>query len=246
MNYINQINVFWKLDAEHSFNGNESRLYFYLLELSNSLYWKNPLTNADGYTASRVGISVNTLKTCRNRLQQAGLIKFKPGGNGARDKCIYEILEAGLVLSKVSKSDTLPDTRYQNLTPYPQPYHEPYPQPYQQNADDIIKHKLEETKPNERVTPSPVLSPTRPPHAPAWKSVYEIFYRMGKPDEAITFFNHYEGLGWEVNGSKIKHVDSFVSKWLSNDISKKQSDNRNAGITETDRDFLKVFGLHDR
>ena len=117
MNYIEQINVFWLLDAEHSFNGNESRLYFYLLKLSNSLYWKNPLTNADGYTANMVGISVNTLKTARNRLQQAGLIRFKPGGNGARDKCLYEIVESSKIINKVSKNDTLGNVRYQNLTP---------------------------------------------------------------------------------------------------------------------------------
>src|SRR5919199_1364228 len=99
MNYLEQINVFWLLDSEYSFNGNESRLYFYLLKQSNSLYWKNPFSNADGYTASMVGISVNTLKTCRNRLQQAGLIHFKPGGNGSRDKCMYQIVEANNVIS---------------------------------------------------------------------------------------------------------------------------------------------------
>lgn len=140
--------MFWLLDAEHSFNGNESRLYFYLLKLSNSLYWKNPLTNADGYTASMVGISVNTLKTCRNRLQQAGLIRFKPGGNGARDKCLYEITDAENIKDKVSKNDTLKEVRYQNLTPNLQPYLQPYPYPYQQNTDDIYKHKPNKTKPN--------------------------------------------------------------------------------------------------
>src|SRR4051812_48318913 len=101
MNYIEQLNMFWLLDTEHLFNGNESRLYFYLLKLSNSLFWKNPLTNADGYTASVVGISVNTLKTARNRLQQAGLIQFKPGGKGSRDKCVYLIIPASQLVDKV-------------------------------------------------------------------------------------------------------------------------------------------------
>ena len=138
MNYIDQINVFWLLDTEHLFNGNESRLYFYLLKLSNSLYWKNPFTNADGYTASMVGISVNTLKTARNRLQQAGLIKFKTGGNGARDKCVYELLEASKILGKVSNPDTL---SAESLTPYQHPN--------RQNTDDINKHKPKKTKPEQ-------------------------------------------------------------------------------------------------
>lgn len=123
MNYIEQIKAFWTLDKEHSFSGNESRLYFYLLELSNSLYWKNPLTNADGYTAAVVGISVNTLKTCRNRLQQAGLIRFKSGGSGARDKSVYEIMESENMLSKISNKVSNIDTlSTKSLIPYQAPY----------------------------------------------------------------------------------------------------------------------------
>jgi hypothetical protein len=146
MNYIEQINVFWLLDEEHSFNGNESRLYFYLLKKSNSLYWKNPLTNADGHTATMVGISVNTLKTARNRLQQAGLIQFKAGGSGARDKTVYQIISAENVINKVSTIDTL---SAKSLTPYPPPY--------QQKADDISKQKqnVNKTKPLLPAVPAP-------------------------------------------------------------------------------------------
>lgn len=135
--------MFWLLDTEHLFNGNESRLYFYLLKLSNSLYWKNPLTNADGYTASMVGISVNTLKTARNRLQQAGLIQFKPGGKGSRDKCIYHIVPANELLGKVSNSDTLSE---KSLTPYLIPG--------LRKTDDISKHKPNQTKQKNTVVPA--------------------------------------------------------------------------------------------
>ena len=143
MNYLEQINVFWLLDIEHSFNGNETRLYLYLLKQSNSLYWKNPLTNADGHTAAMVGISVNTLKTTRNKLKQAGLIEFKTGGKGRLDKCVYEIIAADMVRGKVSKNDTLQDGRYQNLTPDPYPNQQPNAYPNQQKTDDIykLKHK---------------------------------------------------------------------------------------------------------
>jgi len=126
------------LDAEHSFNGNETRLYFFLLKQSNSLYWKDTLANADGYTAAMVGISVNTLKTCRNRLQQAGLITFKTGGSGPRDKCRYTIMDA-----RVQRDGG----RYQKLTPDPQPYPQPYLSPYPQKTDDNYKQKQ---KKNER------------------------------------------------------------------------------------------------
>jgi len=81
-------------------------------------------------------------------LQQVGLIKFKPGGNGSRGKCVFEIIEADKVIDKVSINDTLSDGRYQNLTPYPHPNLEPYPYPYQQKTDYINKHKPNQTKPN--------------------------------------------------------------------------------------------------
>lgn len=120
LDYIKQINAFWTLDNEHRFTGNESRLYFYLLKQCNSLYWKNPFTNADSYTASMVGVTVNTLKNSRNRLQEAGLLEYKPGGNGARDKCVYTLVPAHVILlkkvaNKVSNNDTLGNNKVSNI-----------------------------------------------------------------------------------------------------------------------------------
>lgn len=183
LNYIEQINMFWKLDAEHSFNGNESRLYFYLLSLSNSLYWKNPLTNADGYTASRVGISVNTLKAVRNRLQQAGLITFKPGGNGARNKCQYYLVPEAQVMrelsNKVSNSDTLLN---ETLTPYLIPG--------MQKTDDINKHKLNQTKqvvapatpapPKKKVLKKKEKKLDEKEAEPFWQSLMDVWFDVYK------------------------------------------------------------------
>lgn len=76
-------------------------------------------TRSDAKVSSDVGVSVNSMKTARNRLVQAGLIEFKSGGNGQRDKTRYIV-------------------RCQNLIPKLQPKHEPNlipnrepkPQPY--------------------------------------------------------------------------------------------------------------------
>jgi hypothetical protein len=174
MNYIEQINVFWLLDAEHFFNGNETRLYFYLLKLSNSLYWKNPLANADGYTASNVGISINTLKTARNRLQQAGLIRFRSGGSGARDKSVYQLIDAGEVLGKVSNPDTL---SAKSLTPNPPPN--------QRKADDNSKHKRNETSSDADASGDAEKSGSKKnnakgkkekPPEPHWQALVKVWY----------------------------------------------------------------------
>lgn len=95
MNYIELINNFWKADTEHSFTGNETKLYMYLLHTSNSLGWKNPFRLSYRQIELGSGLSVNTVKTTRNRLKQAGMIDFTEGRKGnPRDfgnKTVYAI-----------------------------------------------------------------------------------------------------------------------------------------------------------
>lgn len=119
MTYIEFINNFWELDEDWQFTCCETRLYFYLLKTANRLGWVDSWTRSDAKVSSDVGVSVNSMKTARNRLVQAGLIEFKSGGNGQRDKTRYIV-------------------RCQNLIPKLQPKHEPNlipnrepkPQPY--------------------------------------------------------------------------------------------------------------------
>lgn len=92
MNYIELINWFWTCDEVHSFDAKETRLYFYLLKVANSLHWEESFWHSDSKTAGNVGFTVNTLKSARNRLKTSGLIDFKGGGNGYGDKSRYQIL----------------------------------------------------------------------------------------------------------------------------------------------------------
>ena len=119
MTYIELINNFWELDEDWQFTCCETRLYFYLLKTANRLGWVDSWTRSDAKVSSDVGVSVNSMKTARNRLVQAGLIEFKSGGNGQRNKTRY------IVRCQF---------RCQNLIPKLQPKHEPNlkpkPQPY--------------------------------------------------------------------------------------------------------------------
>lgn len=131
MTYIELINQFWYIDEDWQFTCCETRLYFYLLKTANRLGWVDSWTRSDTKVSSDVGVSVNSMKTARNRLVQAGLIEVKIGGKGQRDKTKYLI-------------------RYQNLIPKPQPNLipnlepnlEPKPQPksiYKERAIDKDK-----------------------------------------------------------------------------------------------------------
>lgn len=132
MTYIDLINTFWFLDEDWEFTCCETRLYFYLVKTANRLGWVNSWTRSDTKVSSDVGVSVNSMKSARNRLAQAGLITFKSGGKGQGDKTRYQI-------------------SYQNLTPKPipklQPKVEPkpipnhIPKPLQYNVRALDKDK---------------------------------------------------------------------------------------------------------
>lgn len=92
MNYIEQIKYFWLQDKIYSLNGYETRLYFYLLETANCLRWELIFWQRDLQIMGNVGISKNTLNSCRNRLKQAELIHFESGGKGYGNKTRYQIL----------------------------------------------------------------------------------------------------------------------------------------------------------
>lgn len=119
MNYIELIKRFWELDRLYSFSGNETRLYFYLVEQANCLCWQEWFWHKDDLASAYVGIAKDTLRSCRNKLKQCGLIDFVPGGKGQRDKTRYEILA--------------PNT---DPKPYPKGNPKSYP-----NADPLNKHK---------------------------------------------------------------------------------------------------------
>ena len=119
MTYIELINNFWELDEDWQFTCCETRLYFYLLKTANRLGWVDSWTRSDAKVSSDVGVSVNSMKTARNRLVQAGLIEFKSGGNGQRDKTRYFVRCQNLIPKLQPKHEP-------NLIPN----HEPKPQPY--------------------------------------------------------------------------------------------------------------------
>ena len=91
MTYLDLINNFWRCDEHHSFNGNETRLYFYLLNVANALGWSESFWHTNEKVMANVGIKdEGVFKSHRNRLKQAGLIDFE-AGNGRGQKTRYVI-----------------------------------------------------------------------------------------------------------------------------------------------------------
>ena len=133
MNYIELINHFWQCDEVHSFTPTETRLYFYLVKVANASGWNESFWHSDTKLSGNVGVSLNPLKTARNRLKQTGLIDFQPGGNGHAAKTRYQLS------SQVRCQEMIPKQ-------VPKPVPKPYP-----NHEPLLD-KQNKTKLNQRVS----------------------------------------------------------------------------------------------
>lgn len=91
MNLFDLLANFWRVDERENFSGNETRLYFYLIHLANRLYWPKWIEYPNKRIAANANISLQVLKSSRERLKAAGLLDYVSGG-GYRVKTKYRIL----------------------------------------------------------------------------------------------------------------------------------------------------------
>jgi len=142
LNYIKIINRFWEVNLEFDFTGNEAKLYFYLLHICNSLFWKNPFRHSLRQIQLGTGISINSIKSAQKRLVESGLLSIKNGTAGNRldlkNKTEY-------LLNTVSMIDTDTDT-------HPDTDTDTHPDSPTDSQPDTIR-KQEETKLKELNSP---------------------------------------------------------------------------------------------
>ena len=91
MNLFELLANFWRLDEQKNFTGNETRLYFFLIHLANRSFWAEWIEFADKRMVANANISLQVLKSARERLKEAELLNYIPGG-GYRVKTKYQIL----------------------------------------------------------------------------------------------------------------------------------------------------------
>ena len=87
--YIGLINRFWRLDETYQFSTSETRVYFYLLKVANTLAWPATFKHSDVRAAAACGVSLPVFKAARKALAEAGLIQYIAGGAGHAKKTEY-------------------------------------------------------------------------------------------------------------------------------------------------------------
>lgn len=84
MNYIKQLNAFYKLLPNNPLSSNAQCLYSYLLNKNSELGWIKEFTTANMIVCGFTGLSRQALDRARNELKQKGYIKYSKGiGNQA-------------------------------------------------------------------------------------------------------------------------------------------------------------------
>lgn len=91
MNLFELLTNFWRVDEQKNFSGNETRLYFFLIHLANRSFWAEWIEFADKRMVANANISLQILKSARERLSEAELLNYILGG-GYRFKTNYQIL----------------------------------------------------------------------------------------------------------------------------------------------------------
>lgn len=93
MNYIKQLNEFYKNITTKPLPANAKNLYETLLHINSDSYWREEITVANTYLILLTGLNISALQRARNTLVQAGYIKYKKGiGNNAGNYTIINLV----------------------------------------------------------------------------------------------------------------------------------------------------------
>lgn len=107
MDYLKLIRSFWKLHEQEPFTGNETLLYWRLVDLFNAAgkkdEWPETLRFSDGQLCLATGLSPNTLDKFRRVLQTRKLIEVKNTGKGFRAGAEYGLIDLSSSSKRTSK-----------------------------------------------------------------------------------------------------------------------------------------------
>ena len=94
MNYIMQINTFYRILPNNSLSSNAQCLYWYLLHKNNELGWIKEFSVANSIVSGYTELDISTLQRARNELIQKKYIKYKKGkGNKAGSYSICRLYD---------------------------------------------------------------------------------------------------------------------------------------------------------
>ncbi len=107
MNYIKEINAFYKKLEQTPLSGSAISLWHALMSVNNQCDWKEEFTVASWVVRAKAGLSEGTFKRARNELKEHGYLIHRP--RGSRLSAAYQMvsLQATLDHNVYDKTSTL-------------------------------------------------------------------------------------------------------------------------------------------
>ena len=108
MDYIKQLNAFWRLLPNNPLSSNAVCLYVYLLSKDNEFGWKKEFMVPNLIICGSIGLSRQALDRARNELIQKGYIRYKKGISNQAGKYVIVCFDTQKSLSVdfVTQNDT--------------------------------------------------------------------------------------------------------------------------------------------
>lgn len=212
MNYIKQVNAFYKFLPNNPLSSNAQCLYSYLLNKNNELGWIKEFTVSNMIVCGFTNLSRQALDRARNELKQKGYIDYKKGYSN----------QAGtyVIVSFDTQNDTQNDT--------------------QDNTQDDTQgghtlctlNKLNKTKQNkkENIQRKTFSKPTV-------EEVKAYCSERKNNVDAEKFCDFYESKGWKVGKEPMKDWKACVRTWEKSSTSKPPSKPTNAYINPMQEEF---------
>lgn len=111
MNYIKQVNQFYKILPSNPLSPNAQCLYFYLLNRNNELGWIKTFTVPNLIICGFTGLSRQALDRARNELKSRGYINYDKGTSNKAGKYLIVSFDTQDDTQHGTQNDTQDDTQ---------------------------------------------------------------------------------------------------------------------------------------
>lgn len=115
MNYIKQVNTFYKLIQDNPLSSNAQCLYNYLLNKCSELGWKSEFSVSNLIVCGVTNLSRRTLDRTRNELVQKGYIKYRKGYSNQAGRYLIVNFDTQNDTQSDTQNDTQNDTRSDHI-----------------------------------------------------------------------------------------------------------------------------------
>lgn len=238
MNYIELIRKFWQCNNERPIGPNATALYFYLLNINNSLGWKESFKHSDRYISMQLGISVNSVRTAKNTLKQLALIQWespKKASRGLEGATIYSfrtVSTVNTVPDTVPDTvvgtvvNTVPDTRtklnHTKLTINKNTPVSPKGE-FEQLEETEIQNSVKNEKENTSGSRALPKRKNRESFVkPSMEEIRDYCKKRNNKVSATKFFDYYESNGWKVGKNPMKNWQAAIRTWEQNSFEQKE------------------------